>query len=120
MMQKIDLISQREYSYHGCLEEESIIGSEYIVDLSVFADLERSAKSDALKDTVDYVGLRKVVTEEMGIKSKLLESVCLRILSRILKEFTLVSKAEVKVCKLNPPIDGDVKAVCVSFSLGKT
>ena len=36
-MQEIQLVNQREYAYHGCLEEESIIGSEYITNLKYYA-----------------------------------------------------------------------------------
>lgn len=115
-LQRIDLEAQREYAYHGCMEEEAIIGSEYRVDLSVWADLRASAVSDALVDTVDYVALRIIVSEELAIRAKLLETVAQRIAQRIFREHSRVVRADIKVCKLNPPINGDVHAVCVSFS----
>lgn len=118
-MQEIQLVNQREYAYHGCLEEESIIGSEYITNLKVFCDLQDSAIKDDLKYTVDYVDLRAVVTQEMQKRSKLLESVCLRIINRLFNEFPLILKADIKICKLNPPINGDVEQVCVCFSKEK-
>ena len=114
-IQRIDLEAQREYAYHGCLEEEALIGSEYRIDVSVWANLSDSALSDNLADTVDYVALRLIVSEEMAIRAKLLETVCARIIQRIFKNLPAVERAKVKVCKLNPPIDGDVHAVCVSF-----
>jgi dihydroneopterin aldolase len=114
-LQRIDLEAQREYAYHGCLEEEAIIGSEYRIDMSVWADLSDSALSDQLVDTVDYVALRIIVSEEMAQRAKLLETVAHRITQRIFREHPTVVRSEVKVCKLNPPIDGDVHAVCVSF-----
>lgn len=64
----------RVYAYHGCLSEETVIGSDYRVDMSVEADLEKSSVTDDLKDTVDYVTLNAIVVEEMGIPSKLLEA----------------------------------------------
>ena len=51
----------RVYAYHGCLSEETVIGSDYRVDVSVEADLEKSSLSDALNDTVDYVTLNAIV-----------------------------------------------------------
>ena len=48
------------YAYHGCLVEEGKIGSDYRVDLEVKADLSISAKTDRLKDTVDYVLLNRI------------------------------------------------------------
>ena len=41
--------------YHGCLSEETNIGSDYRVDVKVEANLEKSVYTDALNDTVDYV-----------------------------------------------------------------
>ena len=43
----------RVYAYHGCMSEETTIGSDYRVDVSVNADLEKSSVTDALNDTVD-------------------------------------------------------------------
>lgn len=105
----------RVYAHHGCLSEESKIGSEYRVDLEVAANLQKSAKTDKLTDTVDYVFLNRIIKEEMSIPSALLETVCRRILDRIFKEDKLVKKATVWVSKLNPPIGGDVEYVTVKM-----
>lgn len=101
------------YAFHGCLEEEARIGSDYKIDVTVKADLAQSSKTDDLNDTVDYVLLNKIVKEEMNIRAKLLEVVAQRILDRIFKESSLVTEAEVAVSKLNPPIGGDVEKVTI-------
>lgn len=103
----------RIYAYHGCLVEESKIGSDYRVDVKVKADLSKSAKSDELNDTVDYVHLNKIVKEEMVIRSKLLEHVVNRILNRIFDEIPMTIAANVSVAKINPPIGGNVESVIV-------
>src|SRR5690606_6766204 len=105
----------RVFANHGCLSEETKIGSEYRVDLEVEANLQKSAKTDKLSDTVDYVFLNRIIKEEMSIPSALLETVCRRILDRIFKEDKLVKKATVWVSKLNPPIGGDVESVTVKM-----
>lgn len=105
----------RVYSYHGCLIEEGKIGSDYRVDLSVKANLKKSAKTDHLVDTVDYVHLNKIVKQEMALRAKLLETVADRILDRILREIPLAEKAKVKVSKLNPPIGGNVEMVTIEM-----
>jgi dihydroneopterin aldolase len=106
----------RVFANHGCLKEETAIGSDYRVDLEVKADLSVSAKSDELNDTVDYVFLNKVVREEMSTPSKLLETVAKRILTRIFNEDKLVRKATVAVSKINPPIGGDVEMVTIKLT----
>lgn len=111
----IKVTNIRIYAYHGCLIEEGKIGSEYRVDVSVKANLTQSSKTDALKDTVDYVHLNRIIKEEMAIRSKLLEHVAKRIIDRILKEIPLVSKTKVSVAKLNPPIGGNVALVSINM-----
>jgi len=101
------------YAYHGCLEEEAKIGSWYRVAVEVKADLKKSAKTDNLKDTVDYVHLNLIVKEEMAIRSKLLEEVAQRILDRFFKEIPLINKAKIEVAKINPPIGGNVEEVVI-------
>ncbi len=112
-MGTIKLQNIRTFSFHGCLMEESKIGSDYSVDLEIKTDMRKSAVSDDLHDTVDYVHLNKVVVEEMAIRSKLLEHVAHRIIKRIFDEIPAVSRVIVSVSKLNPPIGGDVEAVTV-------
>ena len=86
------------------------------MDLKIKGDLSRSAKTDDLSDTIDYVHLNKIVKEEMAIRSKLLETVAERILVRIMDELLMVQKAKVAVSKINPPIGGNVAMVTVSRS----
>lgn len=115
-MGQIQLENIRIFANHGCLPEETKIGSDYRVDLKVNTDLKPSALSDDLKDTVDYVFLNKVLREEMAIPSKLLETVALRILNRVMEGASTVTKATVWVSKINPPIGGDVAQVTIKMS----
>lgn len=106
----------RVFAYHGCLSEEKKIGSDYSVDIEVKANLQPSAKTDLLRDTVDYVLLNRITKEEMLRPTHLLETVAKRILVRILKEEPRVRKATVWVSKLNPPIGGDVEKVTIKMT----
>jgi dihydroneopterin aldolase len=51
----------------------------------------------------------------MDKRSKLLESVCQRIIDRILIEINLVDEVKVAVSKINPPIGGDVESVTIEM-----
>ena len=114
-MSKIRLKDIRIFAHHGCLSEEEKIGSDYLVNLSVKANVTEAAESDQLKDTVDYVLLHKIVKEQMAIRSKLLEHVGKRIIEVVFSEIPLVSEVTVKVSKVNPPIGGDVAEVSVTM-----
>jgi dihydroneopterin aldolase len=111
----IKLTNIRTYSYHGCLAEEAAIGSDYRVDLEIKTDLRKSAISDQLEDTVDYVFLNQVVKEEMAIRAQLLEQVAHRIIVRVFKESAAVSRILIRVSKINPPIGGDVEMVTIEM-----
>ena len=113
---KIKLKNIKVFAYHGCLDEEGKIGSDYRIDLSVKGDLSNSAKTDSLGDTIDYVHLNRIVKEEMAKRAKLLETVAERIINRILDEIIMVQEVKVDVSKINPPIGGNVAMVTVSRS----
>ncbi len=115
-MGKIQVKNIRVYANHGCLKEETLIGSEYRVDVSVKADLKKASLSDNLSHTVDYVRINHIVKEEMKIPSKLLEQVAHRILLRVFDEIPIVWRAKVRVSKINPPIGGDVEMVSINLA----
>lgn len=119
-MGRIYLKNIRLYAFHGCMDEEEKIGSDYVVNVFVDTDLSRSSLSDDLKDTVDYVALHAIVKKEMSIRAKLLEKVADRILKRILKEHPEVVLVNVKVAKKNPPIGGNVEEVAVERELNRS
>ncbi|WP_347923241.1 dihydroneopterin aldolase [Pontimicrobium sp. SW4] len=106
----------RVFAHHGCLTEETKIGSDYRVDLEVKANLQRSAKTDALEDTVDYVLLNNIIKVEMAKPSKLLETVAKRVIKSIFKESAMVTKVAVSISKINPPIGGDVEMVTIKMT----
>ncbi|WKB82788.1 dihydroneopterin aldolase [Cellulophaga lytica] len=116
-MGKITVSTIKTYAYHGCLNEEALIGSDYSVNVTVNADLTKASVTDELVDTVDYVHINHIVKEEMAIRSKLLEHVAKRIIDRIFKEIPIVTESEVTVSKLNPPIGGDVEMVSITLQL---
>ena len=115
-MVEIYLKNVRCYSFHGCLKEESIIGSEYLVNLWAKGALGKASLTDKIDDAIDYVFLNKVIVEEMSIPSKLLETVAERILNRALNEDNRIQKITVSVSKICPPINGDVESVAVKLS----
>jgi dihydroneopterin aldolase len=112
-MGKVILKNIRIYAFHGCMEEEEKIGSDYIVNLKVDAPMEMASRTDELEDAVDYVSLNAIVKEEMSVRSKLLEHVAQRIVDKIMGQFDEVESVEVSVAKQNPPIGGDMDEVCI-------
>lgn len=114
-MGTIRLKNIKIYAFHGCLVEEGQIGSDYLVNITVKANLQKASKTDELEDTVDYVMLQKIVREEMAIRAKLLEHVATRIIDSILLKLKMVNEVKATVSKRNPPIGGDVAEVSVTM-----
>ena len=112
-MASISVLGIRVYAYHGCLLEETKIGSDYEVNVVLEYDIKQSSESDDLQHTVDYVSINAIVKEEMSVASKLLEHVVARILEKITEKHPKISCVEVSVAKKNPPINGDVREVVV-------
>lgn len=113
MKHTIEINGIKLYAYHGCLPEEGKIGGHYLVDVYLETDFSEAAETDELSKTVDYVIINKIATEEMAIRSKLIEHVGKRIVDRIRKEVKNIHKLRVKVTKICPPINGDVENVAI-------
>ena len=101
------------YAHHGCLPQEEKIGGNYLVDVCIETDFSKAAELDQLSETVDYVVVNKIVKEEMGVRSKLIEHVGQRIVKRIHSEMNNIHFVRLKVVKICPPINGDVNNVAI-------
>lgn len=112
-MHRIEVNDIKLYAYHGCLNEEAVIGGNYSVSIVLHMDFTEAAEEDDLSKTIDYVKVNQIVREEMQIRSKLIEHVALRIVKKLQASFVMLEKLQIKVTKINPPINGDVKDVSV-------
>ncbi len=112
-MNLIQVKGIRCYSYHGCLEEETLIGGNFEVDVDLWCNFKPSADGDDLNLTINYVDVNRIVEEEMAKASKLIETVAYRITSRMKNEFSILERSRVEIRKINPPLEGDVSHVAV-------
>lgn len=94
------------HAFHGVLPQETEIGGQYVVDISMTVLDEQSTETDSLEHTVNYAEVYEVVKEEMAIPSKLIEHVAGRIARRVRDEFPLVSQVRIILTKKHPPIAG--------------
>lgn len=114
MKNHITIEGVRLYAYHGCLEEEGMIGGEYIVDVYMQTDFLEAAATDDLNLTIDYCTVFNICREEMAIRSKLIEHVCKRIFDTLRATFPQLIHTKVVVTKLLPPMHGPVDKVTVA------
>ncbi len=103
------------YAYHGCLDEEGLIGGHYQVDVYMQTNFTEAAITDDLSKTIDYCAVYEIAKKEMAIRAKLIEDVAMRIHTTILKDFAMAQKARVRVTKFSPPMNGNVEKVYVEI-----
>ena len=112
----IEIEGMRFYAFHGHFESEQIVGNEFLVNLKIETDCSKAALSDNLDDALNYQSAYEIVKIEMETTSHLLENVAKRILDSLYQHLNSISKAEVKISKMNPPMGGEIEKVSITLS----
>ncbi len=115
MTSKIILEDIKIYSYHGVLSEENYIGTYYLVNLEVHADIWKATETDHLNDTISYADINDIVHQQMEMQSQLLEHVAGRIMKEIHLQFPQIGFIKIKITKTAPPMKGEMKGASVEF-----
>lgn len=102
------------YAHHGFYEEERKIGNKYTVDVVVTMG-EVDFVDDDLEKTVNYEQVYQIVSAQMKVSTKLLETIASKVNQKILDSIPLVSTVETTVSKHNPPIKGVCQFAKVSI-----
>ena len=113
----IELSGMHFHAFHGCIDEEKENGNEFVVDFRCRYGIKEAALSDDLSFTLDYSKIYDIVAAQMSLPSNLLENVAARIFNAILKAYPEIGEMELKVAKLNPPVDGKADSASVTLTL---
>ncbi|HEX7661063.1 MAG TPA: dihydroneopterin aldolase [Pseudonocardiaceae bacterium] len=114
MTDRITLTGLRVRGRHGVFDQERRDGQDFLVDLTVWIDLDRAAASDDLADTLDYAGLAARAAEIVaGPPCALIETVATRIAEDVLAD-RRVHAVEATVHKPTAPIPLDFADVAVT------
>ncbi len=103
-MDAIEITGIRCYGYTGFLPEERVLGQWFEVSLTLWLDLTKAGKSDALEDTFDYrqaISLVKhlVKTAKFALVEKLAN-----VIAEDLLKLNSLAKVRVQLVKVSPPI----------------
>ena len=113
----ISLKNMEFKGYHGCLPEERIIGTKYVIDVSFDYDSAACEQSDNLNDAVNYAEVYEIIKQQFSQPVNLIEHLAKNIGDGIKQASTKIHNVEVVVTKFNPPIpdfNGYVKYTYVS------
>ncbi len=97
----------RFQAFHGVMPQEQVVGHEFIVDIRLSVDFSQAMETDELNNTVSYADVYNIVKTEMNIPSKLIEHVAGRIVKSVFAHFSTVNSIELKLRKVNPPMEAD-------------
>ena len=111
----IQLSGMRFYAYHGCFEEEQKIGTHFLVDVILTYDAEAAIANDDVEKSVNYLLVYRTIQKVMNEPKHLIETVADHIVREIKSDFPQVQHVTVKLCKLNPPLDGKTEYVAVQM-----
>ena len=113
-MMTIHLKKLRFFAYHGVHEEESITGSDFVVDASVsFND---TGSVTHINDTVDYVKVYSIIAENMRQPHRLLESLAIKIAEDIHQADEKIKKINIRIFKKNAPLANFSGNLGISYS----
>jgi len=112
----IEIEGMEFYAYHGHYEEEQIVGNRFLVDLKIETDCSKAAKSDNIKDAVNYQSAYKIIKAEMQKKSNLIENIADRIIQALYENLDNMKSVTIKLSKMNPPMGGKIKKVSITMT----
>ena len=108
MTDRLVLSGMRFFAYHGVLPEERAQGQEFLVDVELEADVQTSARRDALELTVDYRRAYELVRTVMeGESANLIETLAETIAANLLT-LDRVSAVTVRVRKPQVTLPGQL------------
>jgi 7,8-dihydroneopterin aldolase/epimerase/oxygenase len=107
------------FARHGFYPEEKLLGSKFLVDISVGFTPASELNADDLTNTVNYEELYAMVCLQMQRPKKLIETLAQAILDEIKEQYPYIETIQVTIKKLNPPLKGKVGYSAVNIAYNK-
>jgi len=113
----ITLNELRLHAHHGVQPQERLCGNTFIINLRMQVDIARAAETDDIADALNYAEVYEAVKAEMAIPSNLLEHAAMRIAKRLFADFPQITTIQLKLEKLNPPMNADIHTAGVELEI---
>lgn len=119
MSRKVGLEGVRFISPIGFFPEEQILKNEFMVNISVSFEIETLEDTDELENTVDYSQLYEICDFYFKQEFKLIETVAHAILDKVVEKYPFLKEVRIKINKLNPPINAEIKNSFIELNYSK-
>lgn len=115
MIATIELDKIELWAYHGCYQQEQVVGNLYEVDVKLDVIIDKTVATDNVKDALNYVEVYDIVKEEMVKTQHLVETVANNIAKAIRCKYdeSILTRGWIRVAKMAPPVGGKMKDVAV-------
>lgn len=114
---KIFLRNVRFHAFHGVLEQERVVGNDYLVNLTLTYDFTSAMQTDQLDGTINYAEVYELLKREMQIPSQLLEHLAGRIGNTLFATYPAIEEIQLTITKVNPPMGADCDGAGVEVIL---
>lgn len=102
------------WAYIGVYHDEQVQGRYFTIDVEVVADLsEAEILEDKLASVYNYEWITNIVHSEMKVSCALLEKKAILIAKEIKSSDVRLKSVKLKLSKLNPPLEGEIRSTSV-------
>lgn len=111
----IEIRDLRIYSHHGCYAEERQVGALFMIDADLDVDASLPARTDDVKDALNYVEACEVIAHVMRTPHHLLESLATDVIADLKARFSSkgLKGGMLRIAKMAPPIGLELNRVAV-------
>ena len=110
----IQLHHLRLFAPHGVYEEETILGNEFEVNISLKVKAPHERLS-SIRQTINYAEIYRITKDVFATPQALLETLAQDIAGAIKQGHPSLKKISVQITKLHPPMASFVGSVSVLF-----
>jgi dihydroneopterin aldolase len=113
-LQTVALKEVKFYAFHGFYPEEQLTGNHFSVDAEV--TFRPAGDTENLESTVNYEVINSIISKEMKLSQKLLETVVKNIIDQLIFTYPFLLTVVVGIKKLHPPMPGEIGYSFVQLS----
>ncbi len=115
-LSSIKINSLNIFAHVGVLEEERLMGQDFLLDIVLWGDLSESSKHDDLKQTLDYaLAITSIQKFASTFKCMTIEYFTECIMDQLENLYGPLP-LRVRLTKCSPPIDGFTGSVSITMS----